>query len=55
MRLKFKSRTQGNVQGALVKGHVTALVAFVHSNVEDISLTNRCEPANPHGSAVNNV
>jgi hypothetical protein len=30
MRLKFKLRTQGNVQGVLIKGHLTALEALVH-------------------------
>lgn len=53
--MKFKSRTQGNVHGAFMNGQVVALVAFVHSNVEEISLTNLCDPANPHDSAVNKV
>lgn len=55
IRLKFKSRTQGKVHGALIKGHGVALVALVHWNGEEISSTNLCEPANPHDSAVNNV
>ena len=46
---------QGNVHGALAYGQVVALVPFVHTKGVEISFTNRCDPANPHDSAANNV
>lgn len=45
----------GNVHGALANGQGVALVAFVHTKGVEISFTKRCDPANPHDSAANNV
>lgn len=47
--------TQGNVQGALVYGQGVAREAFVHTKGVDMSLTKRCEPANPQDSAAKSV